>query len=123
MQEIAINPELELDSDREDHRRALIRALAEEGLDPYEYHSGGGLMHVVVDLVNEEGGEDLLQIATGSVASPCDVGLMGWNENGNVQDESYTRTPMLGDAVAAFKRYWSEKEVWVTRFRAGELNL
>jgi len=113
----------EIDNDEPAHRQALIEALRAEGMDAYEYHSGGGCMHVCVDLVNEDGGEDLLQIATGSVASPCDVSLMGWNDNGNVQSPYFMRTPTLPDAVTTFRRYWAERKFWITRFKTGELDI
>ena len=111
-----------IDNDDPEHRRMLIAALREEGLDAYEYHSGGGLMHVVVDLVNDAPeGEDLLQIATGSVASPCDVGLIGWGPDGNVWTPEFVRTPPLADAVAAFRRFYAERTRWITAFREGWL--
>lgn len=118
-----VDPQARMDNDEPSHRAALIEALRAEGLDAYEYHSGGGLMHVVADLVNQEDGEDLLQIATGSVASPCDVALMGWNESGNVQNEDWIRTPSLRDAVTAFKRYHADRDTWIRRFHAGELDV
>jgi hypothetical protein len=119
----SIDPGIEIDNDEPAHRQALTEALRAEGLDAYEYHSGGGCMHVVVDLVSEDGGENLLQIATGSVASQCDVALMGWNEHSNVQSNDWIRALTLRDAVVAFKRYWSEQEALVDRFRRGEMNL
>jgi len=116
------NLAVEFDNDQPDHRRALIEALRADGLDVYEYHSGGGCMHVAVDLVNDKGGEDLFQIATGSAASSCDVGLMGWNENGNVQSRSWVQTATLSEAVAVFQRFWGERNYWIAQFVSGNLD-
>ena len=121
--ETTIQPSIEFDNDLSEHRQALIEALRAEGMNAYEYHSGGGLMHVVVDLVNEEGSDDLLQIATGSVSSPCDVMLMGWNEQGNVQSDSCIRTLTLADATSAFTSYTAESEMWLEKFRSGALDV
>ncbi len=121
--ETTVQPSIEFDNDLSEHRQALIEALRAEGLGAYEYHSGGGIMHVVVDLVNEEGSDDLLQITTGSVSSPCDVMLMGWNENGNVQNEKWTHTPTLREAVEAFRTFLATRQVWIERFRSGALNV
>jgi len=118
-----INPQIQIDNDEPAHRAALIEALRAEGMEAYEYHSGGGVMHVVVDLVNEEGNENLLQIATGSVASLCDVGLMGWNDNGNVQSPDFTHTPTVRDTVKAFKNYHADGEAWIRRFHSSELDV
>ncbi len=117
------SPDLEMDNDQPEHRAALVAALRQEELDAYEYHSGGGLMHVVVDLLRDDTSDDLLQIATGSVASPCDVSLMGWRNGGHVQDDDRTRTPTLQDAVHAFRGYMAEKESWVGMFLSGALDV
>lgn len=111
-----------LNNDEPEHRQALIHALRREGLEAYEFHSGGGTMHVVVDLVNEPGG-DLLQIATGSAASPCDVGLMGWRNQANVQDETWIAALTQKQAVTAFRQYWEERSDWVHCFERGDLDI
>ncbi len=59
-------------------------------MDAYEYNSGGNTMHVCVDLVNGEADpEELLQVATGSAESPCDVGLMGYSASDNHRNEKH----------------------------------
>lgn len=114
-----------ISNDEPAHRQLLIDALKAEGMDAYEYHSGGGCMHVCVDLINETGeagAENLLQIASGSVDSSCDVCLMGWNESGNVQNGNLIRALTFKDAMNAFKKYWSEQDVWIKLFEQGNLD-
>lgn len=117
------DPNVELNNDEPIHRQALIQALQSQGLDAYEYNSGGGTMHVCVDLVDGEASPDeLLQITTGSADSPCDVGIMGYSASGQAQSPDFIRTPTLEDAVSAFKDCYRERDQWVERLRAGELN-
>lgn len=118
-----IHPDIQLDNDLQEHRQALIEELGAGGLDAYEYHSGGGLTHVVVDLVNEEGANSLLQIATGSITSPCDVALMGWNENGDVQSPDWQPVETLGEAIRTIQTLWAKREQWIVWFEHGDLGV
>ena len=81
-------------------------------------------MHVCVDLVNGEmDPEELLQVATGSADSPCDVGLMGYSATGQAGSPDWVRTPTLDEAVAAFGRYMADRDEWVARLRRSALDL
>jgi len=118
------DPVIEIDNDEPVHRQLLIEALRTRGLDAYEYNSGGNTMHVCVDLINGEmNTEELLQVATGSADSPCDVGLMGYSATGQAGLSDWMRTRTIDDAVAAFGRYVADRDEWVARLRRSELDL
>lgn len=123
MSDTVINADVEMNNDLPEHRAALITTLQQQGLDAYGHHSGGGLMHVVVDLLRDDASGDLLQAATGSVASLCDVSLMGWRNGGNVQDSQWTRASTLQDAEDALRDYVARKDYWISRFHSGALDV
>ena len=124
MMETISDPAVAFDNDEPAHRDALIKTLRARGLDAYEYNSGGNTMHVCVDLVNGEmDSEELLQVATGSADSLCDVGLMGYSATGQAGSREWARTPTLDEAIAAFGRYVADRDEWVARLRRSALDL
>lgn len=124
MTDLSNTPHTAFDNDDESHRRSLIAALQQYGFSAYEYHSGGGCMHVVVDLFNDGPGmtNDILQIATGSIESLCDVGLMGWRNGANAQGSDWKKAATLDEARMAFQHYWQGREQWIQRFLNNEFD-
>lgn len=109
------------DGDRAEHRAALISLLQAEGLKAYEYHSGGGLFHVCVDLLNETD-PDWLAIATGETDGPA-IGLMGERDGHQVESGFDDAPKTFGDMTARFQAFWNERENWIAMFRASALDL
>ena len=113
-------PDAALHNDNSEHRQALIAALVERGLDAYEYGSGGGWQHVCVYLFSEDG--NWLAIATGSMETECEIGLMGDRDQYQVGDEFPIKPRTLADATDGFQHYWDERDRWVQTYRAGLLD-
>lgn len=107
-------------SNQEDRRR-LMEALWSRGYSVSEYSSGGGTVHVVLPLLEE--GEDMLFIATGDIDSNCDISLIGWHGGEQVQTDTWISVSTLEEAVLGFERFLSEQNVWLERFRSGELDM
>ena len=131
------------------HRKALIRTLQGRGLDAIEYSSGGGIMHVMVPLLDActdpptvtasdpslrielESGlqiwphKALLCIATGSAYELCEVGLFGYNGQTGDQVEltKWEKTSSIEEAETVFQRFWDERDRWLRSFLAGELDV
>ena len=78
-------------------------------------------MHVVVDLVADSGNH-IIQVATGNIETLCDVGVMGWNENGKIGSPDWVQAPTLSTAAGAFEIYLADRDKWIQRSNAGELN-
>ena len=140
---------LMFDNDDPAQRKALIRALQASGLDAAEYSSGGGIMHVIVPLLDDstdpatvnasdpslrtelETGvlswphSASLLIATGSAYKPCDVGLFGYNGRTGEQVElpEWEVAKSLQEAEALFQRFWNERDRWLGFFLDGKLDV
>ena len=136
------------DNDDPAQRKALIQALQACGLGATEYSSGGGIMHVIVPLLDGYGDppitasdpdlrkeleaglqawkhEALLCIATGSAYKPCEVGLFGYNgQTGRQVDlQEWKEARSLEEAKALFQRFWDMRDKWLKAFLAGELDV
>ena len=135
------------DNDDPNQRQDLIRALKSIGLNAWEFNSGGGIMHVVVPLLDRicdppvvqaqdpeirsylENGikvwphETCLYIATNSLRTTCEVGLMGNDgRTGNqVTSAEWEHVDSLGEVVSVFQRYWRERDTWLRKLISGEL--
>ena len=128
-------------------RKNLITALTEKGLDALELNSGGGTMHVIIQLFDYwvdppvNAAEDLalrldlknaaknwpyagyLYIATNNDQTDCEVGLMGVDgkTDAQVSMEEWAPVGSLEEAVETIQRYWSERDKWIRAFLVGEL--
>lgn len=111
-----------MNNDQPSDRSRLIGELVSRGIPAYEYHSGGGAVHVAVDLKNDPESGDLLQIATGSSMSACDLGMMGWRQDETWESSSWETNVSFESAVELFTRYWREREQLVVMFDSGQLD-
>lgn len=102
-------------------RKALIEALNALGIPAYEYHSGGGIMHVTADIVDDAATDDLLQVATGSSDTDCDVGLMGWLNGESWEAPDWTAVHSMQEAIERFAELWADREQLAASFRDGTL--
>lgn len=101
-------------------RREIFLFLHRAGLDAYEYHSGGGLFHVVVDVVNEASG-DVLHIATGQADGKLVVGLMGWRSGGSWESEEWTPAASAPLAGKLILQLWNNRDEIARGFREGTI--
>lgn len=112
-----------MNNDSMGDRRKLIEELQRRGIEAYEYTSGGGIMHVAADLHKD--GDDLLQVATGSAETDCEVVLLGWRGDYQVgnspQDWYYPAT--VEEAATSFEDLRARRDELIDHFRAGELNV
>ncbi len=136
------------DNDDPEQREELIQALQAAGLEAGEWDSGGGITHVIVPLLDPysdpptinaqdpslrpglEGGlrawphEASLYIATNSLQTTCDIGLMG--SDGRTGDQvataNWEHVNSLEEAVSLFQQLWDERDRWLGAFLAGEIN-
>ena len=137
------------DNDNPAHRNALIQALQSSGLEAAEYTSGGGIMHVIVTLLDSYtdpptinttdrnlgmelesrlaswSHEAFLCIATGSANEPCEVGLFGYNgqTGGQVELPEWEEANSLQEAEALFWQFWNERDRWLELLLAGKLDV
>jgi hypothetical protein len=135
------------ENDDPSHRSDLIAALAERGLDAWELNSGGGTMHVIVTLCDYSvapqinTAQDLalraelheaavqwpyaasLYIATNSLQTECEIGLLGIDgrTDAQVSTEEWKPVGSLKEAVDVFQRYWSERDHWLRTYYEGRL--
>jgi hypothetical protein len=133
------------DNDNSAHRGQLIHALSSRGLDAWEFNSGGGIMHVVVSLLDAsvipaiitakdarlqkvllEKAESWpscaqLYIATNSLQSPCEIGLMGNDgvTGDQIGSEQWEMVNTLEEALSIFLRYWEARDRLLETFLSG----
>jgi hypothetical protein len=124
-------------------RGDLIAALTEKGMNAWELNSGGGTMHVIVTLldytvdppINTAQDQALrselqvaveawpfaasLYIATNSLQTECEIGLMGVDgrTDAQVATEDWNPISSLEEAVNAFQRYWYSRDDWLRTYR------
>ena len=136
-----------LDNDNPDHRAELVKRLNAKGLPAFEWESGGGIVHVVVPLlqegetryeINAESTElisDLqkalkhnpynphLYIATNSLQTSCEIGLMGEDAYGNfVSSKNWDRVIEFEAAEKSFYSLWKNRDNWLRKWVSGELD-
>lgn len=136
------------ENDDPTQRANLITALMERGLDAWELNSGGGTMHVIVTLldytvdppINAAQDEVLhselqkaaetwpyaanLYIATNSLQTDCEIGLLGVDGRTDAQatTEKWEPVGTLEEAVDAFQRYWNDRDSWLRTYWDGNLS-
>jgi hypothetical protein len=129
-------------------REMLISALTEKGLDAWDLNSGGGTMHVIATLLDytvdppintaqdqalrselQKAAESWsysanLYIATNSLQTECEIGLMGVDgrTDGQVATEEWEPVGFLEEAVDAFQRHWNNRDIWLRKYRDGKLS-
>lgn len=129
-------------------RKSLIAALTKEGMDAWELNSGGGTMHVIVSLLDytvdpsintaqDEGLHAELQkatqtwpydsnlyIATNSLQTECEIGLMGVDgrTDAQVATEEWEPVSSLEEAISVFQRYWNNRDTWLRAYRDRKLS-
>lgn len=137
------------DNDDPEQRTSLIQALQAVGLDAWELNSGGGVMHVIVtlldgtvyppvisaqdpglrasleDVVKTWPHDSTLYIATNSLQSECDIGLMGndGRTDAQVAMSEWKHADSLEEAVSVFQQIWYERDQWLEALIAGQLTL
>ena len=138
---------MRFENDDPSHRKALIRALDSAGFNASEFNSGGGVMHVMMPLIDpySDNGissvenpetakktadylkkckeEASLYIATSSAASNCDIGFIGDDGYGNqVESPLWEHAGTLDDAVNIFLKLWQDRDYWLHEFLEGKLS-
>jgi hypothetical protein len=137
------------DNDDPVQRANLIKVIAAYGLDAWEFNSGGGIMHVVVTILDtsveppiisaqnpdlqgqlEEAvktwsHEATLYIATNSLRTNCEIGLMGndGRTGSQVASAEWEHVDSLDEAVFVFRKFWNERDRWLQDFVEGKLIL
>lgn len=111
-----------MNNDDPANRETLIHNLNARGIPAYEYHSGGGIMHVAVNLIDDAETEDLLQIATGSAETCCDLGLMGWRDGGSWEGADWIPIASMQEAEEHIHLLWEDREKLCARFLGGTLS-
>ena len=129
-------------------RQRLIAVLLSSGLDAFEINSGGDVMHVVVPLL--EGSPDspkiraqdpkiqadlqarirvwpcvaTLYIATNSLRTDCEIGLMGnYGTTGSqVTSTEWEPAASIEEALDIFQLRWNERDNWLKAFAQGDLD-
>lgn len=135
------------DNDDPEQRASLIQALHSVGLDAWDLNSGGGVMHVIVTLLDGTVDppvisaqapklradlenalrtwpcDSALYIATNSLQSECDIGLMGTDgrTDAQVATSEWKHTDSLEEAVRAFQQLWAKRDSWLKKFIEGKL--
>ena len=135
------------DNDDPRQRESLVQALHSAGLDAWEFNSGGGIMHVIVTLLDGTVNppvisaqssklraalenalktwphDSTLYIATNSLQSECDIGLMGndGRTDAQVTAPDWKHVDSLEEAIPVFQEFWSKRDNWLTAFIAGQL--
>ena len=136
------------DNDDPEQREELIQALQAAGLPAGEWDSGGDITHVIVPLLDPytdpptinaqdpelrsefDAGlesweyEASLYIATNSLQTACEIGLMGSDGRTGAQVATADWKPVnsIEEAVSLFRRYWDERDRWLGAFLAGEID-
>jgi len=135
------------ENDNPEDREELIKRLIARGLPAFEFNSGGAIIHVVVPLVQstesgfetnaQDGGiiselESVLKnnpydphlfIATNSLRTSCEIGMMGEDAYGNfVSTDDWEHAPDIETAQAIFERFWNGRDEWIRRWVASKLN-
>jgi len=135
-----------LDNDNSVDRADLAAQLRAKGMPAFEWSLGGDLTHVVVPLLQEgeEGYEinsldgDLglelhailehgahnpyLFIATNSLESACDIGLMGEDIYGQfVGSAHWEHAAEVEDAIGLFRGFWENGDEWLRKWADGDL--
>jgi hypothetical protein len=138
---------MKFENDEPTHREALIHALSSVGLFATEYNSGGGIMHVMLPLIDPYSNPELvatespevskkvntflgecleiasLSIVTGSSASNCDIGLIGEDGKGSqINWPAWKHAETLDDAVSIFLKLWKQRDRWIQAYMNGELS-
>lgn len=135
------------DNDDPEQREELIQALQAAGLAAGEWDSGGDITHVIVPLldpytdpptINAQDPdlrsefadclrgwsyEASLYVATNSLQTACEIGLMGGDGRTDAQVATADWEPVnsLEEAVSLFQRYWNERDRWLRAYLAGKL--
>lgn len=135
------------ENDDRAQRKRLIKALVKDGLDAWELNSGGDTMHVIVTLfdftvdppVNTATDATLraklenavkgwisdgyLYIATNSLQSDCEIGLMGIDGTTDAQVSLETWRPIdsLEEAVKTIQQHWNDRDKHIRAYLEGEL--
>lgn len=135
------------ENDDPKQRKQLIKALKKNGLDAWELNSGGGTMHVIVTLFDfsvnplvnsatdatlfsklestskEWTSDGYLYIATNSLQSDCEIGLMGWDgrTDAQVSLEAWKPIESLEEAVQTIQQHWNDRDKYIQAYLAGEL--
>ena len=136
-----------LNNDDPIHRANLIASLSASGLHAWSLNSGGGVMHVVVTLLNmsvkppvisaqdptlqarfEQNvnvwlHETMFYIATNSLRTTCEIGLMGQDgrTGSQVASAEWHHVNSLEEALSVFWRLWNERDKWLYDFIEGVL--
>lgn len=127
------------ENDNPEDREKLVEELIRHDLNAFEWNSGGGIYHVIVPLINpyddsisihaqdknlvEEMQANIanwpddtyLFIATNSLQSDCEIGLMGQSgKNGNpVSSPDWKFINYLDEAVKEFQSIWEDRDEWI----------
>jgi len=134
-------------NDNPNDREQLIEKLQAKGLPACEFDSGGGILHVIVPLLqSSERGLEIhaqdselrleiesaleynpyhphLFIATNNLRTSCEIGLMGEDAYGEVISVyDWELTPDVEFAVAIFEGFWKKPDEWLQKWMAGVLN-
>lgn len=135
------------ENDDPTQRENLIKALTSLGMDAWELNSGGGTMHVIVTLFDytvyppvnaarnptlrselQEAtsawpAESYLYLATNSLQTECEIGLMGVDgrTGAQVSLEEWKPVSSIEEAIDAIQQLWNERDTWLRRYLSGEL--
>lgn len=136
-----------LDNNDPIQRNNLSKTLRSAGLDACELNSGGGIMHLVVTILDttvkppimlaqnpdvksqlEEAmktwsHQAMLYIATNSLRTNCEIGLIGNDGRTGNQAASlgWKHVDSLDEAVLTFQQFWNERDRWLRDFINGKL--
>jgi len=135
------------ENDNPNDREQLIEKLRAKGLPALEFDSGGGILHVIVPLLqSSKRGLEIhaqdselrieleraleynpfyphLFIATTSASTSCEIGLMGEDAYGEVISAyDWELIPDVELAVAIFEGFWNKRDEWLQKWMAGALN-
>ncbi len=67
--------------------------------------------------------DSTLYIATNSLQSECDIGLMGNDGRTDTQvtTPDWKHVDSLDEAVSIFRRFWDERDMWLMDYLEGQL--
>ena len=134
------------ENDNPENREELIRRLIAKGLPAFEFNSGGDIIHVVVPLLqSEEPGFEVnaesveliseirrslvdnsynphLFIATNSLRTSCEIGLMGEDAYGDfVSTHEWEFAPDIERAEIVFESFWKDRDDWLKKWLADQI--
>lgn len=134
------------ENDNPEDRKELIKRLIAKGLPAFEFDSGGGITHIVVPLLQSDGPiievnaesaglvpeinaylinnpyNPHLFIATNSLRTSCEIGLMGEDAAGNfISTNDWEFAPEIEKAELIFERFWKDRDVWLKKWIAGQI--